>query len=131
MTIAIERTEGEVTSGDVVRSLAAMCEHYEIGRVAGDGDDGNGVGYKWTAKEIDTSRRALVQGDYHAPRGTAGREPGTVSWAEHEEAWAQYARDGHGSQSAERINERGGFGYEEISKLLRRTPTTWKASVPQ
>jgi hypothetical protein len=72
-------------------------------------------------------RRALVQGNYWLPRGTVGREPGTVAWSEHLEAWAQHNRDGHGSQSAERINERGGYVYNKITELLGHAPTTWRA----
>jgi hypothetical protein len=75
---------------------------------------------------MSDDRRALVQGDHWSRRDKKGRVAGTVAWAEHEEAWAQYDRDGHGSQSAERINERGGFGYDEITKLLGHEPTTWQ-----
>lgn len=67
-------------------------------------------------------RRAIVSSDPWLQRGTAGHEPGTVTWSEHLQAWKQYARDGHRSLSAERINERGGFGYSEITKLLGHAP---------
>jgi hypothetical protein len=70
-------------------------------------------------------RRALIQGDRGIPKGSPGREPGTVSWAEHEEAWAKYARRYGEDQSAERINQRGGFSYREIATLLNRPPSTW------
>ncbi len=32
--------------------------------------------------------------------------------------WEQYAKDGHGSQSLDRIGERGGFGWYEITFYL-------------
>ena len=32
----------------------------------------------------------------------------------------------HRGQSAERIAERGGFGYWEITELLGREPNTWE-----
>ena len=35
-----------------------------------------------------------------------------------EEAWLEYDAQGHGSQSLERLNERGGFGDFEIMMLL-------------
>jgi len=60
-------------------------------------------------------RRAPVQGCH-----------GTVAWAEHLEAWERYAGLGHGDQSAERVAERGGFGYTEICELLGRSPQTWR-----
>jgi hypothetical protein len=76
---------------------------------------------------MSDEKRADVQGDYYLPKGTIGRYPGTVAWSEHEEAWAQYARDGHGGQSAQRIHDRGGYGYSEITKLLGHAPKTWRA----
>lgn len=65
------------------------------------------------------SRRAPVQGK---PRE---RAPGTISWREHLEAYASYAAQFGTSQSAERLAERGGFGYEELTNLLGHEPTTW------
>lgn len=35
-----------------------------------------------------------------------------------EEAYREYAAQGHGSQSLERLNERGGFGVGEVLMLL-------------
>jgi hypothetical protein len=54
------------------------------------------------------------------------RGPGTISWEEHLLAWSAYAAHGHGSQSAERVAERGGFGYGELVLLLKREPSTWQ-----
>lgn len=74
-------------------------------------------------------RRAPVQhnreggirkGVAYGPHG-----PGTISWAEHEEAWAVYGAL-YSGQSAERIAERGGFGYVELVDFLGRNPTTWR-----
>ena len=42
---------------------------------------------------------------------------GTVPWATHAKAWEEYHRHFPG-QSAERIADRGGFGYVEIQCLL-------------
>jgi len=56
-----------------------------------------------------------------------GSPHGTVSWQEHEVAWAVYARR-HQGQSAERIAERGGFGIEELVMFLGRMPATWEPS---
>jgi hypothetical protein len=77
-------------------------------------------------------RRAPVQGDRlhqlpasHPERPAGARGPGTISWTEHEEAWAAYAAKYGRSQSAERIAQRGGFGFGELRELLGREPSTW------
>jgi hypothetical protein len=49
---------------------------------------------------------------------------GTVAWWEHLEAWNKYQRK-HKGQSAERIAERAGFGYQELTTLLGHEPTTY------
>jgi hypothetical protein len=67
-------------------------------------------------------RRAPVQAD---PRHGMG--PGTISWAEHVEAWAAYASKHGTSQSATRIAERQGFSYGEVVTFLGRDPMTWRA----
>jgi hypothetical protein len=56
-------------------------------------------------------RRAPVQAE-------RGHPAGTIPWETHLAAWAGYAAAGHGSQSAERIAERGGFGYAEVQCAL-------------
>jgi hypothetical protein len=40
-----------------------------------------------------------------------------IPWGLHEMLWRIYADHGHGSQSAERIAERGGFGRGELGML--------------
>ena len=77
-------------------------------------------------------RRAPVQGDGSYgllpddPRRKGSHVPGTVAWSEHLEAWNEYARRGHGSQSAERVAERCGFSYLELVDLLGHEPKTWE-----
>jgi len=44
--------------------------------------------------------------------------PTRIPWVMHERAWSQYAKAGHGSQSAERLAERGGFGVMELVACL-------------
>lgn len=77
-------------------------------------------------------RRVCVQGsgapylpEGHPRRAANARVPGTITWSEHEKAWQAYERK-YGGQSAERIAERGGFGYEELVEFLGRAPETWK-----
>lgn len=41
-----------------------------------------------------------------------------VPWDVSAEAWKEYAAQGHGNQSHERICERGGFGASELAILL-------------
>ena len=79
-----------------------------------------------------TDRRAPVQGEgawYLADgdkRKEGSKRPGTISWEEHEEAWRAYAERYGKEQSAERIAQRGGFGYFELQLLLKRDPQTWE-----
>lgn len=67
-----------------------------------------------------SERRAKVQGDQYASFDWPDREDrdGSVPWSVHESAWKDYARVYGGAQTAERINERGGFGYREIQCAL-------------
>ena len=66
-------------------------------------------------------KRACVQAD-----PSVGTGPGSISWREHLEAWSKYAALYGTSQSPERIAERQGFSYNEITKYLGREPTTWR-----
>lgn len=78
-------------------------------------------------------RRAPVQSDdgYQLPLSHYGRPrgampPGTISWTEHLVVYELYSkRHGHG-QDADKIAERGGFGYAEIVSFLGCKPITWK-----
>lgn len=69
-------------------------------------------------------RRAPVQGEYATP-GDSARGPGTITWEEHLAAYAGYSGMYGTSQSAERLAERGGFGYRELVDFLGHEPTTW------
>ena len=51
---------------------------------------------------------------------------GTITWAEHLEVYEVYAAKYGRDQSAERIVERWGFGYDEIKYLLGHEPRTWE-----
>lgn len=75
---------------------------------------------------MSDERRAPVQGDRSMAKGQPGREPGTISWEEHVRAWEEYARRYGRDQSAERIAERGGFGYRELTDQLGHAPETWR-----
>ena len=87
-------------------------------------------------KHCDTcicGRRAPVQKEgYPGGRGHVNgkdlpmKGAGTVSWAEYLEAYAAYSARYGSSQSAERMVERGGFGYWEITGLLGHEPKTWE-----
>jgi hypothetical protein len=81
-------------------------------------------------------KRARVQGENTDEHGHLMRDAqrnivripaGTISWEEHLEAWEAYAnRFGRTYQSAERIDERQGFGFYELCDLLGHKPTTWR-----
>ena len=58
-----------------------------------------------------------------------GKPAGTVAWWEHALAWKAYHKKYHGNQSAERIAERGGFCYGELTDFLGHEPETWKRMV--
>ncbi len=66
-------------------------------------------------------KRAPVQGEHGKDRRAAG----TVTWEEYLEAYAVYAGRYGTRQSPERLAERMGFGYKEITDLLGHEPTTW------
>lgn len=70
-------------------------------------------------------RRAPVQSNKFegGPQNKVG--PGTISWSEHLEAWTAYCARYGSSQSAERLAERGGFGFNELCGFLGHEPTTW------
>jgi hypothetical protein len=78
-----------------------------------------------------SERRAQVQGDYWLPSGEPGRDPGTITWDEHNEIWGAYAKEYGSGQSPERIAERGGFGWSEIVKLTGAPPKTWIPDAPR
>ena len=75
---------------------------------------------------MNNERRAPVQGELSFRIGQRGHTDGSIEWAEHEEVWRAYAKKWGSSQSAERIAERGGFGYREIIALTGDAPKTWQ-----
>jgi hypothetical protein len=70
---------------------------------------------------VADERRAPVQADRRI-----GKPAGTIAWSEHLEAYADYAKRYGTSQSAERLAERGGFGWDELVDHLGREPRTWE-----
>lgn len=75
---------------------------------------------------MGNDRRAPVQGDLAIKRGDPGHADGSITWVEHEEVWRAYANKYGRGQSAERIAERGGFGFREIVSLTGSAPKTWQ-----
>jgi hypothetical protein len=71
-------------------------------------------------------KRAPVQSSPKRERGAPGHGPGTVAWAEHLLAWGGYAKENGCRQTAERMAERGGFSYYELTLYLGREPSTWR-----
>lgn len=71
-------------------------------------------------------KRANVQRGGGIERGQPGHVPGTITWAEYLLAFADYANRFGRSQSAERLNERGGLCYLELTDRLGRAPETWE-----
>lgn len=65
-------------------------------------------------------RRAPVQSSR-----VHGKGAGSITWAEHLEAYSFYQARYGNSQSVERLSERGGFGYDELIEFLGHEPKTW------
>ena len=64
-----------------------------------------------------TGKQFPIQPDLRSkPDGYPG---GFIPWAIAEQAYEQYVKLGHGSQSLERLAERHGFGWQELTQLLR------------
>ena len=51
---------------------------------------------------------------------------GTITWREHAQAWIPYGARYGNRQDAERIAERGGFGWSELTEYLGHEPKTWE-----
>ena len=68
---------------------------------------------------VESSKRAPVQA------GAGKRPAGSISWEEHVAAWTAYRKRFANDQSAERIAQRGGFGYDRLVALLGGEPATW------
>jgi len=69
----------------------------------------------------DPNTRIPVQ-----PSRELGKPAGTIAWSEHLIAWGEYDRKWRCGQSAERVAERGGFGYCELLEFLCAHPETWE-----
>lgn len=70
-------------------------------------------------------RRARVQG-VKLGKKLGGIRPGTISWAEHVEAWESYAAQTKRGETAEQVEKRGGFTFYELLDYLGHEPTTWR-----
>lgn len=70
-------------------------------------------------------KQAPVQSEF-SYRHPKYKPAGLIDWEEFLEAYQEYIKKYGTSQSAERIAERGGFGYYELVKFLKREPRTWK-----
>ncbi len=84
-------------------------------------------------KDTKHLARAPVQGDDtfelhkdHSARKIDAKPPGWIDWAEHVDAWVEYAKQHGTQQSAERMAQRGGFGYWKLTQYLVRKPKTWR-----
>jgi len=86
----------------------------------------NNVSHRRKVVSFSEKKRAPVQSNRNERGNYAKREVGTIEWWEHELAWEAYVKKWGNYQSAERIAERHGFGYNEISELLGHEPTTWE-----
>lgn len=67
-----------------------------------------------------------MRGDVRHEADNAAMPPGTIAWSEHLEAFRDYSSRYGSEQSAERLAERGGFGYQELLTHLKHHPETWQ-----
>lgn len=67
--------------------------------------------------DIDDTRPFPIQISYTGPY--KGCKPCTIPWWLAEVVYAEYAKRFGTSQSIERLAERGGFGRNEVIKLLK------------
>ena len=77
---------------------------------------------------------AEIPKDFPVNQSTADRSYNKKQFIPKEIAqvvWEQYAKDGHGSQSVERIGERGGFGWYEIVFYLYSKITEFESEIKQ
>lgn len=79
----------------------------------------------FTVQFNDGKKRAPIQAESRSSKN-ADKGQGTISWEEHEACWAKYAVKYGTQQSAERLAERGGFGYNEFIILMGREPETFE-----
>ena len=110
---------------EIRRQVKQACD--ELAREFPEGEPG-------AHEKVTPERRVCVQGHglHHLceddPRRADDAKPaGTITWDEHERAWRVYDRKYGPGQSAERIVERGGFGYEELVEFLGHESETWVA----
>ena len=71
-------------------------------------------------------KMAHVLSDRTILKNRPGHDYGLITWEEYLEAYAEYAKRYGNEQSAERLEERGGFGYKELIQLLGHEPKTWR-----
>jgi len=77
-----------------------------------------------TYRASKVERTAPIQGDRTAQ---GKKDPdGTITWKEHLLVHEKYAKKYGTSQSAERIAERGGFGFREATELLGEPLKTFR-----
>lgn len=103
-----------VVPDDVAAFLQALPSRWERTEPGAVGEAAPGDG--------TVERRAPMQGEH----GKNKRPGGTIAWSEHMKIYEAYAKRYGRDQSAERLAERGGFGWNECVLLLGREPTTWQ-----
>lgn len=90
----------------------------ELRAIAGDLER---LGMRRTAarlRRVVDDALADVEDESTAPLQDDTRQLVRIPWGLHELAWKVYDAHGHGSQSAERLAERGGFARGELGSLL-------------
>jgi hypothetical protein len=108
----LDESRGLVPRATFVRALVAKASKYDASRRDHD------------CPTCICGRRAPVQGDHTRP-GRSGHLPGTISWAEHELAWSAHALRHGRFEDAEKLAERGGFTFSELTAYLGKEPETW------
>ena len=111
----LDGTDGQHAGAPMMPVLTAMWVVRELAPVLRGAPDGT------HCPTCICGKRAPVQVSLAHQRGH-----GTIAWDEHLYAWSAYSSRFGSAQSAERIAERGGFGYGELVDLLGHDPETWE-----
>jgi len=81
-----------------------------------------------TREHDDTSVQDKRAPCHVAPEehNSTGRGPGTISWAEHLQAWSALRPALQQALPAEQLAAQGGFSYDDLTALLGHEPLTWE-----
>jgi hypothetical protein len=117
--------ESRVRRAACARFPVRPCTIHSQCACGGDAVTAHALGDDTHCETCICGRRAPVQRSAERRKG-----PGSIAWSEHLAAWSVYDARWRSGQSAERIAERGGFGWTELITFLGHEPKTWQPRAP-